>query len=100
MLFRSTLDTDLSNITSVSSSQSNANLTISANGTGSVIVDDVLTFSGNASTPTAGSVTKIYSKAVSGGGTGIYFINSAVGSGTEDELISKKKATALAIALG
>jgi hypothetical protein len=95
-----TLDTDLSNITSVSSSQSNANLTISANGTGSVIVDDVLTFSGNASTPTAGSVTKIYSKAVSGGGTGIYFINSAVGSGTEDELISKKKATALAIALG
>jgi hypothetical protein len=71
-----------------------------ANGTGSVIVDDVLTFSGNASTPTAGSITKIYSKAVSGGGTGVYFINSAVGSGTEDELISKKKATALAIALG
>jgi hypothetical protein len=42
----------------------------------------------------------MYSKTVGGGGTGIFFINSAVSSGTEGELISKKKATALAIALG
>jgi len=41
----------------------------------------------------------LYSKAPSGGGTGVFFINNAVTSG-EDELISKKKATALAIALG
>jgi hypothetical protein len=37
---------------------------------------------------------------VGGGGTGVFFINSAVSSGSEGELISKKKATALAIALG
>ena len=42
----------------------------------------------------------IYNKTAAGGGTGLFFINSAVKSGTEDELISKSKATALAIALG
>ena len=42
----------------------------------------------------------IYNKTVGGGGTGLFFINSAVSSGTEGELISKSKATALAIALG
>ena len=35
-----------------------------------------------------------------GGGTGLYFKNDNVNSGSADELISKKKATALAIALG
>ena len=94
------LNNDLSNITSVTSDASNSNLTLKANGTGSISINNVLTFSSNASTPAAASVTKLYSKTVSGGGTGVFFINSAVGSGTEDELISKKKATALAIALG
>ena len=94
------LKNDLSNITSVTSDASNSNLTLKANGTGSISINNVLTFSSNASTPAAASVTKLYSKAVGGGGTGVFFINSAVGSGTEDELISKKKATALAIALG
>ena len=94
------LNNDLNNITSVTSDASNSNLTLKANGTGSISINNVLTFSSNASTPTAASVTKLYSKAVGGGGTGVFFINSAVGSGTEDELISKKKATALAIALG
>ena len=94
------LNNDLNNITSVTSDASNSNLTLKANGTGSISINNVLTFSSNASTPAAASVTKLYSKAVGGGGTGVFFINSAVGSGTEDELISKKKATALAIALG
>ena len=94
------LKNDLNNITSVTSDASNSNLTLKANGTGSISINNVLTFSSNASTPAAASVTKLYSKTVSGGGTGVFFINSAVGSGTEDELISKKKATALAIALG
>ena len=94
------LNNDLSNITSVTSDASNSNLTLKANGTGSISINNVLTFSSNASTPAAASVTKLYSKTVGGGGTGVFFINSAVGSGTEDELISKKKATALAIALG
>jgi hypothetical protein len=94
------LNNDLNNITSVTSDASNSNLTLKANGTGSIAINNILTFSSNASTPAAASVTKLYSKAVGGGGTGVFFINSAVGSGTEDELISKKKATALAIALG
>jgi len=94
------LNNDLNNITSVTSDASNSNLTLTANGTGSISINNVLTFSSNASTPTAASVTKLYSKTVGGGGTGVFFINSAVGSATEDELISKKKATALAIALG
>jgi len=94
------LKNDLSNITSVTSDASNSNLTLKANGTGSISINNVLTFSSAASTPAAASVTKLYSKTVGGGGTGVFFINSAVGSGTEDELISKKKATALAIALG
>jgi hypothetical protein len=50
--------------------------------------------------PAAASVTKLYSKTVGGGGSGVFFINSAVSSGSEGELISKRKATALAIALG
>ena len=94
------LNNDLNNITSVTSDASNSNLTLKANGTGSISINNILTFSSNASTPSAASVTKLYSKTVGGGGTGVFFINSAVGSGTEDELISKKKATALAIALG
>jgi hypothetical protein len=94
------LNHDLTNITSVSTDTSNSNLTLTANGTGSVVVNNILTFNSNATTPTASAVTKIYSKTVGGGGTGVFFINSAVSSGTEDELISKKKATALAIALG
>ena len=95
------LKNDLSNITSVTSDASNSNLTLTANGTGSISINNILTFSSNASTPSVvTAITKLYSKTVGGGGTGVFFINSAVGSGTEDELISKKKATALAIALG
>ncbi len=94
------LNNDLTGITSITSDASNGNLTLATNGTGDVVINDTLTFSAAASTPTAGSVTKIYNKTVGGGGTGLFFINSAVSSGTEGELISKSKATALAIALG
>ena len=95
-----TLDSDLTNITSITSDSSNGDLTLKANGTGDIVVNDTLTFSGAASTPTASAVTKIYNKTAGGGGTGLYFINSNISSGTEGELISKSKATALAIALG
>ena len=96
-----TLDSDLTDITSVTSTASNSNLTLTANGTGSVVINEILTFNSNqGSDPSAGSVTKLYAKTPSGGGTGVFFINSSVSSGTADELISKKKATALAIALG
>ena len=94
------LNHDLTAITSITSDASNGDLTLVTNGTGDVVINDTLTWSAAASDPTANTVTKIYNKAVSGGGTGVFFINSAVNSGTAGELISKSKATALAIALG
>jgi hypothetical protein len=93
------LTNNLTDIHSITNSSTNADLTLSANSSGSVVIDNILTFSGAASTPTATTVTKLYNKTPAGGGTGLYFINSQV-SATEGELISKKKATALAIALG
>lgn len=94
------LNNDLTNITSITSDSSNGDLTLVANGTGEIVINDILTFSGAASTPSADTVTKLYNKTAGGGGTGLYFINSNISSGSEGELISKKKATALAIALG
>ena len=94
------LDNDLTGITSVTSDASNGNLELKANGTGHIVINDILTFSAAASTPSATTVTKLYNKTAAGGGTGLYFINSNISSGAEGELISKKKATALAIALG
>jgi hypothetical protein len=94
------LNNDLTNITSITSTASNSNLTLKANGTGSIAVDNILTFTSSATTPTAGSITKIYNKTVGSGGTGVFFVNSTVDSGAEGELISKKKARAYAIALG
>jgi len=84
----------------IEGTRSDDDILIQPAGSGAVVIQDILTFEANASTPTAGSITKIYSKTASGGGTGIFFNNSNVSSGTEGELISKKKATALAIALG
>ena len=94
------LNQNLVDVNSIDTGSSNANLILRANGSGDVEISDTLTFSAPASTPGATSVTKIYNKTVGGGGTGLFFINSAVSSGTEGELISKSKATALAIALG
>ena len=94
------LNNDLTNITSVTSDASNGDLELVANGTGHVVINDTLTFSGMATDPTATAQTKLYNKTAGGGGTGLYFRNSNVGSGAVGELISKSKATALAIALG
>jgi hypothetical protein len=84
----------------IEGTRSNDDILIQPAGTGAVVIQDVLTFEANASTPTAGTITKIYSKTAAGGGTGVFFNNSNISSGAEGELISKKKATALAIALG
>ncbi len=94
------LDQNLNDINSISNGSTNGDLILTANGTGSMVINNILTFNSAATTPSASAITKLYSKTVGGGGTGVFFINSDVGSGTEDELISKKKATALAIALG
>ena len=95
------LSNNLTDIHSITNSSTNADLTLSANSNGSVVIDDVLTFNANRSgEPTATAVTKVFAQTPSGGGTGVFFVNSAVSSGAAGELISKKKATALAIALG
>ena len=94
------LDNDLTGITSITSDASNGDLTLVANGTGHVVINDTLSFSGMATDPTATAQTKLYNKTAGGGGTGLYFRNSNIGSGAVGELISKSKATALAIALG
>ena len=92
-----TLAQNLTAINSISTGSSNGDLVLTANGTGSIVIDNVVTFDSAVSDPATGSTTKIYHKAVGGGATGIYFKNPA---GTVGELISKAKATALAIALG
>jgi hypothetical protein len=84
----------------ITTTRSNDDLVLKASGTGNVVVDDTLTFSAMATDPTATAQTVLYNKTAGGGGTGLYFRNTAIGSGAVGELISKKKATALAIALG
>jgi hypothetical protein len=95
------LNNDLTNITSITSDASNGDLTLVANGTGDIVINNILTFSGTESTPAIdSSIPKLYHKTAAGGGTGVFFVNSDVSATEEGELISKKKATALAIALG
>ena len=84
----------------VTATRSNDDLILKASGTGNVVVNDTLTFSAMATDPTATAQTILYNKTAGGGGTGLYFRNSNIGSGAAGELISKSKATALAIALG
>ena len=94
------LNRDLNGIDSISTDRSNQDLTLTANGTGEIVISPVLTFTVGTANPTATASTKVYNKTAGGGGTGLYFKNSNINSGTEGELISKSKATALAIALG
>ena len=94
------LDRDLNGIDSISTDRSNQDLALTANGTGEIVISPVLTFTVGTANPTATTSTKVYNKTAGGGGTGLYFKNSNINSGTEGELISKSKATALAIALG
>jgi hypothetical protein len=95
------LNNDLTGITSITSDASNGDLTLEANGTGNVVINEVLNFSNTTTTPASPrATTQLYHKTAGGGGTGVFFVNSNINSGTEGELISKKKATALAIALG
>ena len=84
----------------VTATRSNDDLILKASGTGNVVINDTLSFSSMASDPTATAQTILYNKTAGGGGTGLYFRNSNIGSGAVGELISKSKATALAIALG
>ena len=95
------LNNNLTDIHSITNSSTNADLELSTNGSGAVIINDILSFSANRSgDPTATAITRMWTQTPGGGGTGVYFNNTSVSSGTAGELISKSKATALAIALG
>ncbi len=94
------LGRDLNNIDTISTDRSDQDLTLTSNGAGAVVIDDVLSFANMASDPTATTQTKLYNKTAAGGGTGLFFRNTNINSGAVGELISKSKATALAIALG
>jgi hypothetical protein len=92
------LNRDLNGIDTISTDRSDQDLQLTANGSGSIVIDNILTFAGTASDPSGTPThTKLYHKAVGGGVSGVYFKNPA---GVVGELISKAKATALAIALG
>jgi hypothetical protein len=56
------LDQNLTDINSLSTGSSNGDLIIQANGTGSIVVDNILTFNSAASTPTASTITKLYNR--------------------------------------
>jgi len=95
------LDTNLINVDSISaSSSSTLNLNVDANR--NIVINNILSFASNLASDPSGTstVTRLYAKTPAGGGTGLFFKNDNVNSGSADELISKKKATAIAIALG
>jgi len=75
----------------ISTTTSNTDLIISCDGTGSVVVNDVLklTISDDPASDVDG--VKIYAKTEAYGGSGVFFVNK---ENTQDELISKRKAIA------
>ena len=78
--------------TTIRPKNSNNSLILETNGTGEVVVRDVLSIEGVVS-PTAPSADsgriKLSSQTQAEGGSGLYFVNT---SSTRDELVSKKKA--------
>ena len=81
----------------ITTNTSNLDLTLSANGSGTVYVNDILKFSFQSSAPSnIASTVQVFANTVGGGGTGLYVVNS----GTGDELITKTKATVLALIFG
>ena len=84
----------------ISTTSSNANLTLEAAGTGHVVINDIVQIEEtpgpddalvDPAAPTSG--VKIYSKSAGGGDTGIYYRNSA----RQDEVIGKNRALVLSM---
>jgi hypothetical protein len=71
-------------------SASNGNVVITANGTGQLKLDKVVSLQDQGSTPSATTgYNKLYSSGTQGGGgTGLYYVNNT----TSDELVSRTKA--------
>lgn len=78
----------------ISSVQSNADLELSANGSGSIVTSYPLSLEKISAPSAPVDGTKIYASSEGDGGTGVYFINE---DGTTDELISRSKALLLSI---
>jgi hypothetical protein len=95
------LDNDLIDVNSITAQTGNT-LSLSVDTNYNVVINSILSFGTNLSSDPVGTstVTRLYAKTPAGGGTGLFFKNDNVNSGLADELISKKKATAIAIALG
>lgn len=77
----------------ISPVRTNANLILSANGTGQIVASSPLLFqTGIVPTPSSGQ-TGLYSQNPGSGGTGMYYVNSSTGGVvTQDEFVSRKKA--------
>lgn len=74
---------------SISSTTTNGDLEIAANGTGTLYLRSVLKMENEASDPSATAGTnKFYAKTPSNAGSGLFFVNST----TSDELVSKSRA--------
>lgn len=73
----------------IAATTSNGDLTLTANGTGTLYFKKILKLDDQASDPTATSSTnKVYSKTPGNAGSGVYFVNSTA----SDELVSRSKA--------
>jgi len=99
------LDTDNIRIdaNTISAQNTNGDVVVTANGTGQITLSNKtavsveLDFTDQGSDPSATATkNKIYSKAPSGGGTGLYFVNNT----TSGEMISKSKAIAFSLVFG
>jgi hypothetical protein len=68
---------------------SNSELILQANGTGTVVIDDVLSIANPVGSAPAGDTgrLKLYVQSEGGGGTGLFFVNNT----SRDEITSKKK---------
>ena len=78
----------------ISSTQANADLELSANGTGSIVTSYPVSLEKSSVPAAPADGTKLYANTEGDGGTGVYFINE---DGTTDELISRSKALLLSI---
>ena len=78
----------------ISTNNTNGNLVLDTNGTGKIVFEDATSFKFLGSAPSAtSSYNHLYANTPSGGGTGLYFVNTTA----SDELVSKTKATVLAL---
>ena len=79
---------------SITNATTNANLTISGNGTGTLNLTSVSALSYQGSTPSStASINKVYAATPASGGSGLWFVNTS----DSDELISRKKAVMMAL---